>query len=48
VKGHEPFCSPRCQDIDLGRWLSGSYAIPVQDHDDDEDGMGEVSQHRED
>jgi endogenous inhibitor of DNA gyrase (YacG/DUF329 family) len=32
----------------LGRWLSGSYAIPVQDHDDDEDGMGEVSQHRED
>ena len=46
VKGHEPFCSPRCQDIDLGRWLSGSYAIPVQDHDDDEDGMGDVTQQR--
>ena len=24
-----PFCSPRCKDIDLNRWLSGSYAIPV-------------------
>lgn len=24
-----PFCSTRCQDIDLNRWLSGSYAIPV-------------------
>ncbi len=23
-----PFCSPRCADIDLGRWLKGSYAIP--------------------
>jgi len=48
VKGREPFCSPRCQDIDLGRWLSGSYAIPVQDDDDDEDGMGDVVQGRED
>jgi endogenous inhibitor of DNA gyrase (YacG/DUF329 family) len=24
-----PFCSRRCADIDLHRWLSGSYAIPV-------------------
>ncbi len=23
-----PFCSKRCKDIDLNRWLSGSYAIP--------------------
>ena len=23
-----PFCSRRCADIDLGRWLKGSYAIP--------------------
>lgn len=26
-----PFCSDRCRDIDLNRWLSGSYAIPVSD-----------------
>ena len=25
---HAPFCSRRCQDIDLGRWLKGSYVIP--------------------
>jgi endogenous inhibitor of DNA gyrase (YacG/DUF329 family) len=23
-----PFCSRRCADIDLGRWLKGDYAIP--------------------
>jgi len=23
-----PFCSRRCADVDLGRWLKGSYAIP--------------------
>jgi hypothetical protein len=43
VKGYEPFCSPRCKDVDLARWLSGSYAIPVQDDDDDEDGIGQSS-----
>jgi hypothetical protein len=26
--GFEPFCSRRCADIDLGRWLKGGYAIP--------------------
>lgn len=24
-----PFCSQRCQTIDLGNWLSDSYRIPV-------------------
>ena len=28
---HKPFCSQRCADVDLNRWLSGSYAIPGQD-----------------
>lgn len=23
-----PFCSPRCRQIDLGRWLSEDYRIP--------------------
>jgi endogenous inhibitor of DNA gyrase (YacG/DUF329 family) len=26
--GFQPFCSKRCADIDLGRWLKGGYAIP--------------------
>lgn len=25
---YRPFCSSRCADVDLARWLSGSYAIP--------------------
>ena len=24
----KPFCSKRCADIDLSRWLKGGYAIP--------------------
>ena len=24
----QPFCSKRCADVDLGRWLGGRYAIP--------------------
>lgn len=27
---YRPFCSKRCADIDLGRWLDGRYAIPGQ------------------
>lgn len=26
-----PFCSKRCADIDLGRWLTGRYAIPTDE-----------------
>ena len=25
---YRPFCSRRCADIDLGRWLKGGYVIP--------------------
>jgi endogenous inhibitor of DNA gyrase (YacG/DUF329 family) len=27
-KPYSPFCSRRCADVDLSRWLKGSYAIP--------------------
>jgi endogenous inhibitor of DNA gyrase (YacG/DUF329 family) len=30
-----PFCSPRCRDVDLNRWLSGRYVIPANDEEDD-------------
>ena len=26
-----PFCSQRCQDIDLNRWLSDAYRIPTKE-----------------
>jgi len=33
----KPFCSKRCADVDLHRWFSGSYAIPVtEDEEEDE------------
>jgi hypothetical protein len=38
----KPFCSKRCADVDLRRWLSGSYAIPVTE-DEDEDGSNDES-----
>ncbi len=31
AKDYRPFCSRRCADVDLGRWLSGAYAVPVYD-----------------
>ncbi len=34
VASYRPFCSKRCADVDLGRWLSGSYAVPSDDPED--------------
>jgi endogenous inhibitor of DNA gyrase (YacG/DUF329 family) len=31
-----PFCSRRCADVDLHRWLSGTYAIPVAEDEPEE------------
>lgn len=40
-----PFCSKRCADVDLGHWLTGSYAIPAVENDDDaEEGPSETVQ----
>ena len=30
---YRPFCSRRCADVDLGRWLTESYRIPAEDVD---------------
>jgi endogenous inhibitor of DNA gyrase (YacG/DUF329 family) len=35
---YRPFCSKRCADIDLNRWLGGVYAIPSIGVEEDEDG----------
>ena len=32
----KPFCSKRCADIDLARWLDGRYVIPGRDSGGDE------------
>ncbi|MET3926683.1 DNA gyrase inhibitor YacG [Devosia sp. 2618] len=31
VEAFRPFCSKRCADVDLNRWLTGSYVIPARD-----------------
>jgi hypothetical protein len=37
VAAFRPFCSRRCNDVDLNRWLSGVYAVPVtEDEEEDE------------
>jgi len=32
-----PFCSERCRDVDLGRWINGSYSVPSEKKLDDDD-----------
>jgi endogenous inhibitor of DNA gyrase (YacG/DUF329 family) len=32
-QAYRPFCSKRCADIDLNRWLSGAYAIKAEEED---------------
>jgi len=32
-----PFCSTRCAEVDLGRWLTGQYRIPAKPEELDED-----------
>ena len=34
---HKPFCSRRCADIDLGRWLTETYTLPATPPADDEE-----------
>jgi endogenous inhibitor of DNA gyrase (YacG/DUF329 family) len=38
VAAHRPFCSARCAEVDLGRWLKGAYRIPT----DEAPGEGEA------
>ena len=41
AEAFKPFCSPRCQDVDLGRWLKGAYVIPGKPVEGDEEVEGE-------
>jgi endogenous inhibitor of DNA gyrase (YacG/DUF329 family) len=46
VDKFRPFCSPRCADVDLNRWLTGSYVIPGDiGKDPDEDEASAVPPH---
>ena len=34
LEAYRPFCSKRCADVDLARWLDGSYAVPSDEPSD--------------
>lgn len=36
-KQYRPFCSRRCADVDLGRWMTGSYVVPGTDSPSEDD-----------
>jgi hypothetical protein len=33
---YHPFCSKRCADVDLNRWLSGVYVVPVKETENED------------
>jgi endogenous inhibitor of DNA gyrase (YacG/DUF329 family) len=37
VAEFRPFCSARCKQVDLNRWLTESYRVPVRSVDEEED-----------
>lgn len=39
---YRPFCSKRCADVDLGRWMTGTYVVPNDAPEDDDELMAEL------
>jgi endogenous inhibitor of DNA gyrase (YacG/DUF329 family) len=36
TEASKPFCSERCRDVDLNRWLSNSYVVPGRTQEDED------------
>ena len=41
---YAPFCSKRCADIDLNRWLSGSYVVHTNEKPDENGLLSNISE----
>ena len=41
VVEHRPFCSARCKQVDLGRWLGEAYRVPSEERSQGEPQGGE-------
>ena len=39
---YRPFCSRRCADVDLGRWMTGSYRIPAESLAEPDEGSSDA------
>lgn len=44
ARDYHPFCSRRCADVDLARWLTGAYAVPSTDPEDAERAADELAE----
>jgi uncharacterized protein len=44
AQSFRPFCSKRCADVDLNRWFTGAYRVPVEEAPDDTDGHGRATE----
>ena len=44
VEKYKPFCCARCADVDLNRWLSGVYSIPVEEDGEEADKPRDASE----
>lgn len=48
IKKYRPFCSKRCADLDLGKWLNESYVVsdatPQDENDFSSDQVIEIDQ----
>jgi endogenous inhibitor of DNA gyrase (YacG/DUF329 family) len=46
AEDYRPFCSRRCADVDLARWLNGTYAVPSEDPEDAEEAEAALAETR--
>ncbi len=46
LPGAVPFCSVRCKQVDLGKWLNGNYRVPTDDAPEDADADQEIDKER--
>ncbi len=44
LEKHHPFCSVRCSEIDLGRWLNESYVIAGEKTSQGQEGEDDFDQ----
>ncbi|WP_189435157.1 DNA gyrase inhibitor YacG [Pseudovibrio japonicus] len=42
----KPFCSVRCKQVDLNKWLSGSYSVPAVEEEFSETDMSDLENPR--
>jgi endogenous inhibitor of DNA gyrase (YacG/DUF329 family) len=47
VPDYRPFCSRRCADVDLARWLGGTYVIPNREQGEERPAGGEPTENGE-